>query len=84
MAGSFDEEYNALSGRIGVIYDVAQAKGATAAMPSYDQRNTYNLSGYVDSIQTSTPQPIDAFCDWLSADGNAYIDTGIALSAFTP
>ena len=84
MAGSFDDEYNALSGRIGVIYDVAQAKGATAQMPAYDQRNTYNLSGYVDSIVTSTPQPIDAFCDWLSADGNAYIDTGIVLSAFTP
>lgn len=62
MAGSFDDEYNALSGRIGVIYDVAQAKGATAAMPSYDQRNTYNLSGYVDSI-VMPQQPVQD--DWL-------------------
>lgn len=62
MAGSFDDEYNALSGRIGVIYNVAQAKGATAQMPAYDQRNTYNLSGYVDSIETPQ-QPIQD--DWL-------------------
>lgn len=62
MAGSFDEEYNALSGRIGVIYDVAQAKGATAQMPAADQRNTYNLSGYVDSI-VMPQQPIQD--DWL-------------------
>lgn len=87
MAGSFDEEYNALSGRIGVIYDVAQAKGATAPMPAADQRNTYNLSGYVDSIQTSTPQPIDAFVEWINSDDatittgeNAYIDLDIPLS----
>lgn len=88
MAGSFDDEYNALSGRIGVIYDVAQAKGATAPMPAANQRNTYNLSGYVNSIQTSTPQPIDAFVEYICEGQqtssfqveNAYIDLDILLS----
>lgn len=88
MAGSFDDEYNALNGRIGVIYDVAQAKGATAPMPAADQRNTYNLSGYVNSIQTSTPQPIDAFVEYICEGQqtssfqveNAYIDLDILLS----
>lgn len=48
MAGTFQEEYDALSARIGVAYDTAQAKGATAPMPS--TRDTYGLSSYISSI----------------------------------
>lgn len=48
MAGTFQEEYDALSARIGVAYDVAQAKGATAPMPA--TRDTYGLSTYINSI----------------------------------
>ena len=48
MAGTFQEEYDALSARIGVAYDAAQAKGATAPMPS--TRDTYGLSSYINSI----------------------------------
>ena len=48
--GTFIEEYNALSLRISSIYDVAQAKGATAAMPA--TRDTYGLSSYIQSIPT--------------------------------
>ena len=33
MAGTFQEEYDALSARIGVAYDVAQAMGAEGQMP---------------------------------------------------
>ena len=48
--GTFIEEYNALSGRISALYDVAQAKGATAPMPA--TRDTYGLSTYINSIPT--------------------------------
>lgn len=48
MAGTFQEEYDALSARIGVAYDAAQAKGATAPMPAV--RDTYGLSSYISSI----------------------------------
>ena len=50
MAGTFQEEYDALSARIGVAYDVAQAKGAAAPMPAV--RDTYGLSSYIQSIPT--------------------------------
>lgn len=46
--GTFIEEYNALSGRVSALYDVAQAKGATESMPA--TRDTWHLSGYIDSI----------------------------------
>ena len=46
--GTFIEEYNALSLRISSVYDVAQAKGATAPMPA--TRDTYGLSTYIGSI----------------------------------
>ena len=50
MAGTFQEEYDALSARIGVAYDTAQAKGAAAPMPA--TRDTYGLSSYIQSIPT--------------------------------
>lgn len=48
MAGSFIDEYNALSARVVGLYDVAHSVGATASLPS--DLNTYNLSGYIGSI----------------------------------
>lgn len=36
MAGTFQEEYDALSARIGTVYDVAQGIGATDPMPAAD------------------------------------------------
>lgn len=48
MAGTFIDEYNALSARIVGLYDVAQSVGAEASMPS--ALTTYNLSGYIGSI----------------------------------
>lgn len=48
MAGSFIDEYNALSARVVGLYGVAQSVGATASLPS--DLNTYNLSGFIGSI----------------------------------
>ena len=48
MAGSFIDEYNALSARVVGLYDMAQSVGATASLPS--DLNTYNLSGFIGSI----------------------------------
>lgn len=50
MAGSFDEEYNALSGRIGVIYDVAQAKGTTYGMYDLVCHQFYTNANSVGTI----------------------------------
>ena len=48
MAGSFIDEYNALSARVVGLYGVAQSVGATASLPS--DLNTYNLSAFIGSI----------------------------------
>ena len=48
MAGSFIDEYNALSARVVGLYNVAQSVGATASLPS--DLNTYNLSNFIGSI----------------------------------
>lgn len=48
MAGSFIDEYNALSARVVGLYSVAQSVGATASLPA--DLNTYNLSNFIGSI----------------------------------